>query len=90
MVEYWVGYFDLEDHALRHAFECLSRPADPVGEDYMLLGEAGMKNAYIRWHHWFVEQTQLHLVTCTHRELFPDEVKELALQAVKFAREQCE
>lgn len=89
MVEYWVAYFDIADHEL-HRFECLNPPADPLGEDHMLVGEEGMKDVFVRWHHWFVEQTQLHLVTCTHTDLSFPEVREVALQAVRFAQEQCE
>jgi hypothetical protein len=92
MVEYWVAYLSVGGQEAPPFFECLTAPAAPIGlvKDVFMLGNAETKDVYIRWHHWFVNNTKLHLVTCTEVELTTYEVRELALQAVKFAGEQCE
>ena len=74
------------------AFECLPGPVTPVEllKEVVIMGNTEAEDVYIRWSHWLINNTRLHLMTCTEVELPAPEVKELALQAAKFAQEQDE
>lgn len=89
MVEYWVAYFSIGDSRVEHLFECI--PPGPIGllRDQVIRRGGGREDVYIRWHHRLVEQIKLHLMACTPTELTIHEVREVVLQAVKFAEEQC-
>jgi hypothetical protein len=57
--------------------------------DQVILRGGGLEDVYIRWHHRVINQIKLHLVACTSLELTIPEVRELILQAIKFAEETC-
>jgi hypothetical protein len=92
MKEYWIAYLNVGEQDSYPAFECLPGPATPVEllKEVVIMGNTETEDVYIRWSHWWVNDTRLHLVTCTEVELTTSEVKELALQATKFAQEQCD
>ena len=92
MIEYWIAYLNVGEQEPYPAFECLPGPDAPVEllKEVVIMGNTETEDIYIRWSHWLLNNTRLHLVTCTEVELTTPEVKELALQAAKFAQEQCE
>jgi hypothetical protein len=92
MAEYWVVYFDLEGFKVGRSFRCLAPKSleARLPEDRLILGGGLRKDIYLCWHHWFVNQTRLHLATCTHTELTLHEVREVVFEAIKFAEEQCQ
>lgn len=90
MAEYWIVYKDIEDSEPRQSFEVMAapQPGKPVIKSEILPGGLGMKDIYIRRHGRRIGTNDIHLLTYTHQELRPREVRGLAHQALKFAQEQ--
>jgi hypothetical protein len=92
MLEYWIAYLNVGEQEPYPAFECLPGPEAPVEllKEVVIVGNAETPDIYIHWSHWLMNGTRLHLVTCTEVELPACEIKALAMQAAKFAQEQCD
>lgn len=89
MIEYWIAYRDVDNYEPRRSFEYLEPPSAERGmiEEQVIVRGVGTQDIYVRWHHWFIDKTKLHLVTCTHGELSLTEVRDLAIQAIRFGHE---
>jgi hypothetical protein len=87
LAEYYVVYWDIEDHQPRQSFEVLGSPPEgSMIRDQIIPGQPPARPIYIRWHHLQIESDAIHLLTCTHEILKAGEVRALVLQAYKFVQ----
>jgi hypothetical protein len=89
MAEYWVVYKDIEDSEPRQSFEMMAapQPGEPVIKSEVLPGALGEKDVYIRRNGRRIGVDEIHLLTYTHQELNPREVRNLMNQALNFAQD---
>ena len=89
MSEYWVVYKDIEGSEPRQSFEVMAapQPGEPVVKSEIQPGAPGRKEIYIRRNGRRIGINEVHLLTYTHQELNPREVRNLMNQALKFAQE---
>ena len=90
MAEYWIVYRDIEDSEPRQSFEMMvaPQPGEPLIKSEILPGAPGGKDVYIRRNGRRIGIDEVHLLTYTHQELNPRQVRNLMNQALKFAQEQ--
>ena len=90
MAEYWIVYKNIEESEPRQSFEMMAAPrsGEPVIPSEILTGVLGEKDIYVRRYGRRLGVDEVHLLTYTHQELKPREVRLLATQALKFAQEQ--
>ncbi len=89
MSEYWVVYKDIEGSEPRQSFEVMAAPqaGEPVVKSEILPGAPDRKGIYIRRNGRRIGINEVHLLTYTHQELKPRELRKLMNQALKFAQE---
>lgn len=89
MAEYWITYRDIEDYEPRKSFEVMGVPPPDslIVKPGILPGMGGLKDLHIKWHHRQVGADAVHLLTYTHVALKAHEVKDLVIQAYRFAQE---
>ena len=89
MAEYWVVYKDIEDSEPRQYFEMRAapQPGEPVIKSEILPGGLEGKDVYVRRNGRRIGVNEIHLLTYTHQELKPRELRNLMNQALKFAQE---
>jgi hypothetical protein len=89
MTIYYVAYRDVEGHEPRKSFELMIPP--PAGStvvEQTVPSLYGHRTIYIQWHRRQFGEDMLHLATYTQTQLNPNEVGDLAQQAIKFAQVQ--
>jgi hypothetical protein len=89
VIEYEVAYFGVSGSGPGR-FECLASSPGPIGlQNQIIPGDSEVQELHLDWHYLTVKGVKLRLVTCTHTELNRKEVEKLALQAIKFAEQNC-